>query len=129
MICEQYGSETNIPIAVLWVRLGPEYRTFFVTMFHEQHCIQYLEGILTGIEVKFHAHVQHCLNYMLQLTLCDADLTLEPSDFATREFGMDREGQTHLCRDWEKAYDEATMNWVEWYKYRKTHETARAYLA
>ncbi|KAF9077048.1 hypothetical protein BDP27DRAFT_1255055 [Rhodocollybia butyracea] len=114
-----------LPFGNSMVRLGDMHRPFLVTTFHEQHCVQYLEGVLTGVEVNLHTHIHHCLNYLLQMTLCDADLTLEPGDFTKRNFSEDREGEIHICRDWEPLYNEATVNWIEWYKFMKTHDTAR----
>ncbi|KAH9053135.1 hypothetical protein EDB87DRAFT_1569667, partial [Lactarius vividus] len=44
-------------------------------------------------------HEQHCLNYLRQKELCHPDLTLEPIDFATREFEVDRVRQTCLSSE------------------------------
>ncbi|KAH9051170.1 hypothetical protein EDB83DRAFT_2206435, partial [Lactarius deliciosus] len=61
-------------------------------------------------------HHQHCLNYLRQQALCHPDLTLEPGDFVRRKFGVDRVGQTHMCRDFDTAWDyNATRrNWLDW---------------
>ncbi|KAH9014602.1 hypothetical protein EDB83DRAFT_2321483 [Lactarius deliciosus] len=43
-------------------------------------------------------HHQHFLNYLRQKPLCHPDLTLEPGDFATRDFEEVRVGQTHVSQ-------------------------------
>ncbi|KAI9439097.1 hypothetical protein H4582DRAFT_2075755 [Lactarius indigo] len=64
-------------------------------------------------------HHQHCLNYLRQQALCHPDLTLEPGDFATRDFEVDRVGQTHTCRDFDTAWDYSARNWLDWYYFLK----------
>ncbi|KAH7918124.1 hypothetical protein BV22DRAFT_1025125 [Leucogyrophana mollusca] len=94
------------------VRLGAENRVFFVSMFHQTHCLRYFRDGLLGKSVP--EHILHCLNYVRQWTLCHADLTLEPGDFTMRNFTQDRVGQTHVCHDWDALYDEVSANWAEW---------------
>ena len=71
------------------------------------------------------AHHQHCLNYLRQQALCHPDLTLEPGDFAAaktmprRDFEVDRVGETHVCRDFDAAWDYNTERWLEWYDFLK----------
>lgn len=114
---------STMPYGKGMLRLGQDHRMFAVTMFHELHCMRYIHGVLTATKTPLHAHLHHCLDYLRQMTLCDADLTLEAGDFMTRNFTEERGGSIHICRDWEAVYDEATMNWISWYKYRKAHES------
>ena len=104
------------------VRLGPQKRTFAVAMFHQLHC---LRGIRESLEVGWgtlsqarQAHIHHCFNYIRQWTLCDGDLTLEPGDFAKRNFTVERHGAVHTCRDWDLAYDYMAERWRDWTKFR-----------
>lgn len=102
-------------------RLGADNRTFAVSLYHQEHCLLYLHEQLTdraGDDDRF-AHHQHCLNYLRQQALCHPDLTLEPGDFATRDFGVDRGGEWHVCRDFETAWDDNTRSWLEWYHFLK----------
>lgn len=39
-----------------------------------------------------------------------ADMTLESGDFLHRDFTEDRQGATHICRDWEGVYDVVSSN-------------------
>ncbi|KAI0318451.1 hypothetical protein OF83DRAFT_1115844 [Amylostereum chailletii] len=108
-----------------YVRLGPDRRTFAVAMFHELHCVNTFRKALlmpAAREENLH-HVQHCLNYLRQLFLCAADATLEPGDFAKREYyrgapGMEgvigEWGATRECRDWSVIIDAAEENYVDW---------------
>lgn len=103
-------------------RLGANNRTFAVSLYHQEHCLLYLHAQLTdranNDDGRF-AHHQHCLNYLRQQALCHPDLTLERGDFATRDFEVDRVGETHVCRDFETAWDDNTMRWLEWYHFLK----------
>lgn len=103
------------------VRIGPQNRTFFITMFHEMHCLRYFRNILTDRTDADWPHVQHCFNMLRQWTLCAPDLTLESGDFMQRDFENERVGERHACRDWEAIYDWETGEWAHWYKYLKTH--------
>ena len=100
-------------------RLGVNNRTFAVSLYHQEHCLLYFHAQLTdrtNDSGRF-AHHQHCLNYLRQQALCHPDLTLEPGDFATRDFDLDRVGQTHVCRDFDRAWDYNTENWLKWYHF------------
>ncbi|KAG6873901.1 hypothetical protein C0995_009680 [Termitomyces sp. Mi166 len=92
------------------VRLGPDHRLFLITMFHQFHCLR-------AIELRLHdrntsdidsEHYGHCLNYLRQTLLCDANYSLEEGDFMEKDLENDRVGSTMICRDWEKVY--AAMN-------------------
>jgi hypothetical protein len=64
-------------------------------------------------------HHQHCLNYLREQALCRPDLTLEPGDFASRNFEVDSVRHTHTCRDFETAWDYNTRSWQDWYCFLK----------
>lgn len=105
----------NSPPGTGSVRLGAENRTFFVSMFHELHCLRGLRASLAGDEGIFDSsHMHHCFNYLRQLILCQADLTLEPGDFETRDLHQSLMGSTHICKDWETIYAYLTVNWDDW---------------
>lgn len=93
------------------VGLGIENRAFFVAMFHELHCLRLFQAALTGQNDEAHTH--HCLNYLRQWILCQADLTLEAGDFITRDFEQQRVGAAHVCRDWGEIYDSVAVNWKD----------------
>jgi hypothetical protein len=105
-------------------RLGADNRTFAVSLYHQEHCLLYFHAQLTDRTAddesggRF-AHHQHCLNYLRQQALCHPDLTLERGDFATRDFAVDRVGETHECRDFDRAWDYNTEGWLEWYQFLK----------
>ena len=101
-------------------RIGAGNRTFAVSVFHQQHCLLNLYKQLTNRTNKHRfPHHKHCLNYLRWHALCHPDLTLEPGDFARRDFEVDRVGQTHTCRDFEAAWDYDTRNWLDWYHFLK----------
>jgi len=103
-----------------------------VSLYHQTHCLLNLHAQLAisspsspsiitedgddrrGIRPRY-AHLQHCLNYLRQQALCHPDLTLEPGDFAKRVFEVVRLGETHVCRDFETAWDRNTLRWLEWH--------------
>lgn len=112
-------------------RLGDENRTFAVSLYHQTHCLLNLHAqlaisspssssppIIDGDDRRpRYAHLQHCLNYLRQQALCHPDLTLEPGDFTKRDFDVDRQGETHVCRDFETAWDHNTLRWLEWHRF------------
>jgi len=102
------------------VTLGTNYRTFYLPMFHQSHCLRTFLKALDNGESNYQgsqAHINHCFNYFRQWTMCNADLTLEPGDFMARNFTRERKGMAHVCRAWDRVYFQAAMKWVEWAKY------------
>ncbi|KZV85736.1 hypothetical protein EXIGLDRAFT_699029 [Exidia glandulosa HHB12029] len=99
-----------------YVHLGPENRSFALSMVHEMHCLWILNRVFSspGNPDRI-PHARHCIGYLRHGVLCDADLTLEPGDFFERDFGEEtaRVGETHECRDWSAVYDAAEKNWYE----------------
>ncbi|PBK64373.1 hypothetical protein ARMSODRAFT_979199 [Armillaria solidipes] len=100
-------------------RAGPDHLAYFITTFHEQHCVESLGKMLVTASSRDWGHTQHCLNILRQLALCHPDMTLEPGDFMERNFTEERIGEEHICNDWEGVSDAGTHNWVEWYGWRK----------
>jgi len=92
------------------VRLGPDHRLFLISMFHQFHCLRAMEIRLRDRNSSYidAEHYGHCLNYLRQTLLCDANDSLEEGDFIERNLEVDRIGDTAVCRDWEKVY--AAMN-------------------
>ncbi|THU89930.1 hypothetical protein K435DRAFT_781421 [Dendrothele bispora CBS 962.96] len=86
-------------------------------MFHELHCLRRMRATFTSFDPEGWDHIQHCLNYLREMVLCKADITLERGDFMTRNMTEVRLGATHLCRDWEAIYDQVGLNWLQWYHF------------
>jgi len=89
-----------------FVALGPNNRTFLVSLYHQFHC---LDIIRVGYVVnRTHAaeHIQHCLRYLRQALLCQADTTLEVDIPQISEVDgklyhtANGVGSVHKCRDW-----------------------------
>lgn len=101
-------------------------RMFVVTMFHEMHCLRLLNLAFDETKPVGMHHIKHCLGYLRQMALCDADLTLEPADWEERRRSGEREdsqGATHVCRDWEQVALTVEGNWAEWQKTKATSVT------
>ncbi|KAF9557471.1 hypothetical protein CPC08DRAFT_693189 [Agrocybe pediades] len=108
------------------VRFNKQNQAAMLAMFHQLHCLRGFHSLLSpNSEEKFGMHhSQHCANYLRLWALCDADLTLEPGDFVTRDFRWDRAGQVHTCRDWGQVYSEIDVNWNEWVEeWNRLHAT------
>jgi hypothetical protein len=99
-----YGSGTY--------RVGALNRTLIASIFHQLHCIRSMHQLLVEGGPYFHA--QHCLRYLREEILCEANTTLEPGDFTTSNFTEKRAGATYLCRDWTQVYREVEQNWAVW---------------
>lgn len=76
------------------------------------------EALVNPFNINTAGHHHHCFNYLRQSMLCSADITLEPGDFAERNFTEKRIGATHTCQDWEPIYDMVDDNWFQWVKFR-----------
>ncbi|TBU48060.1 hypothetical protein BD309DRAFT_1015905 [Dichomitus squalens] len=79
-------------------------RTFLVSMVHQLHCLDVFRvGFVTN-RTGYSHHVEHCLRYMLQIVLCNADTTLEADEAGMRggrwEHAAGGVGSVHQCRDW-----------------------------
>jgi len=116
------------PVGDNYIRYGPEWRAFIPAMFHELHCLRTMQTALQQPRSKrYHPaimeHSHHCFTYLIQWTLCSADVTLEPGDFTQRDFATERFGATHTCRDWQSIYDETRSRWREWKSYQMSHNS------
>ena len=94
-------------------------RMFVVTMFHELHCLRMLNGGFETQGYMSEEHLKHCIHYIRQMALCDADMTPEPAGWeekwsAEDDAGLDREGATHVCQDFQSVFDALENSWVEW---------------
>ncbi|KAK0212017.1 hypothetical protein IW262DRAFT_1412950 [Armillaria fumosa] len=98
------------------IRLGPENRLFFISFWHQLHCLRMMHAALKANAASLDdlLHAEHCLNLLRQWVLCHADTSLEPGDFTKRNFKYDLGNQLHVCHDWDTLYVEASRNWHEW---------------
>ncbi|KAJ3571226.1 hypothetical protein NP233_g3891 [Leucocoprinus birnbaumii] len=104
-----------------YVRLGGEHRVFMVTMYHELHCLRVLNKAFGKHPIATPGHIQHCLNYLRQGALCHPDLSLEPGNFEEKDFGVERTGAIHMCRDWEAPYEVMSERLDLWLKETWVH--------
>ncbi|KAJ3753850.1 hypothetical protein EV360DRAFT_52726 [Lentinula raphanica] len=89
-------------------------RMFVVTMFHELHCLRLLNLAFDKSNVVGDHHIIHCLNYLRQMAMCDADLTIEVYDWEKQYKTIAKEGSTHVCRDWMQVIGLVDKNWKDW---------------
>lgn len=97
-------------------RIGPLNRTAVCSLFHQLHCIRTLHTLLAkgSHGDASHHHAQHCLRYLREEILCDANTSLEPGDFTLSNFSEKRVEATYMCRDWNQVYNEVEHNWAVW---------------
>lgn len=93
---------------------------YLVAHYHNLHCLRSLRHYLNIAMVwrpdyKFTSmdkgHVDHCLIYLRQIALCNADLTLEPASH--KQMTPDGRvtdavtgvGVKHRCVDWSQVWD------------------------
>lgn len=87
-----------------FVRLGPNDRTFLVSLYHQLHCLDIIRvGYLTNRTHAFE-HIEHCLRYLRQILVCHVDTTLEV-DIPQVVDGIwthsgNGVGSVHRCKDW-----------------------------
>ncbi|KAJ7622542.1 hypothetical protein FB45DRAFT_838606 [Roridomyces roridus] len=107
-------------------RLGPEYRVFLPTFYHQLHCVRRAQIAFLGTATNdtrartsnLH-HFAHCLNYLRQTLLCQAADGLEEGDFMRTEWSAQGPRDSLVCDDWKKVHDVmdgAYDDWLEWKK-------------
>jgi len=106
-----------------FIRIGPSHRTFMVGLIHQLHCLSTIQKsfLYPNYALFGEHHIGHCLNYLRQLFLCEADDTLEPGDFVEEILaGKGDEGPIfeRECRDWETVLDFNRDNLIKFRHYR-----------
>ncbi|KAJ7048673.1 hypothetical protein C8F01DRAFT_1266804 [Mycena amicta] len=126
MSTEFYALDANeewaslIPYGHGWVRLGMQREPFAVSMYHQLHCLESIRlALLHGHQnpsPQLKSHTNHCFNYLRQLLLCKADMTLEPTNITRIASGKllasaSGEDVVHVCKDWVQVrrFVEANM--------------------
>lgn len=96
--------------------MGDHRRTLIVATGHELHCLYRLVNALNihTLPTSHHAHSLHCLDYIRQGILCDADLTLEPFDPLELVASKGKLGAVHVCKDWTKLLKSMEENFEGW---------------
>ncbi|KAF9480757.1 hypothetical protein BDN70DRAFT_804699, partial [Pholiota conissans] len=92
------------------LHLGEEHRIFLIALYHQTHCLRGLEYafLFPNSTAYTPHHIQHCLNYLRQHFLCQADDELETGDFI--EWNSSPGSVYHkdrVCRDWKQVHDAA----------------------
>lgn len=118
-----------------FVRLGEDKRVFSVVMFHQVHCIEIMQRSLranTGDgDGHMQEHFQHCLSYLRQLFLCEADATLEPGDVLKEVEELELSERlpfTRECRDWSAVYDYMDTNLLDFREFRTANRTGHVFI-
>ncbi|KAF8142291.1 hypothetical protein K438DRAFT_687413 [Mycena galopus ATCC 62051] len=96
----------------------------FVSMYHQLDCMDTFGRALTATSHRAGwARLQHCLNYLREMAMCQADITLEVGNFSERNFEIERQGGSYVCRDWEQFHAAVQLNWVRWRGVWKHYDT------
>lgn len=105
-----------------WYKLGPRMHAYAAVMQHDLHCLDIFHRalVVTDSRSRF-GHVQHCLNYLRQVILCDPDLTLEDVDALEVDHDLVRQGTTRVCRDWSAVWRESERAENEWQAFIKSN--------
>jgi hypothetical protein len=113
---------SNSPVGTGNLAYGSTHRSLYVAMFHELHCVRQIRRRLANPKGKIGiGHARHCLQYLREATLCQADTTLERGDFMKRNFTEEPIGATHICRDWTEVYTEIRAQFIDWFQYLKVN--------
>ncbi|EPQ56286.1 hypothetical protein GLOTRDRAFT_138062 [Gloeophyllum trabeum ATCC 11539] len=102
-----------------FVHLGPHYRAFGISMFHQLACLNDIRQTLaTPLADRTAAQLEsnhRCFNYLRQTLLCEPELRLEPESDKLNELGLnevvDGLGMKHSCRDWTVVYEAMESNY------------------
>ena len=111
-----------IPVGHGFVKLDDYYA---VSMYHQMHCLNSFRKMFNGRNDSRAGHdslhVVHCLSYLRQMVLCNADVTLEPAFAAQNVDGRKTQaaygaGVTHQCNDWVQVREFVETNYDEFMK-------------
>ena len=100
--------------------VGPYRHRYLSTVHHSLHCIHVLA---TDARQSSIPHWEHCLMYIRQVFICNADVTLEPGDFLQRNLTFDRQGVTRQCKDWKMVDDWMNTKFRELLKLNEVFDT------
>ena len=99
---------------VVWLTVeGGERKPFTFSLFHQLRCLNIVRESLMARRrppyIEPNRLAVHCVNYLRQMVLCRADLTLES---ARHPVGPNTvvSDVTHVCRDWSVIWDEVEGN-------------------
>ena len=99
---------------VVWLTMkGGERKPFTFALFHQLRCLNIVrESLMARREPPYIEPSRlaiHCMNYIRQMVLCRADLTLES---ARHPVGPNTvvSDITHVCRDWSVIWDDVEGN-------------------
>ncbi|KAL0058279.1 hypothetical protein AAF712_015050 [Marasmius tenuissimus] len=102
----EWDTLTTNPLGFGRVKMGPKRRLLTATFFHQMHCIREMAHAAMDHNDRWatRGHVAHCLSYLRQSLLCDADYKLELGNFMDGGFEAGGEGEARVCRDWETVF-------------------------
>lgn len=93
-----------LPHEFAQVYLGKPPLPYVASMFHTLHCtrmlLDSLNGTMPTVGTLRALHLTHCVNYVRQMTLCQADATLEEVAHSGNRHGTPG---NRKCRDWGKV--------------------------
>jgi hypothetical protein len=103
------------------LRLGPNKRTFTISMFHQLQCLNVVReslalehsrvGVPPPVAEEQPQDVRDCMDYLRHAVLCRAELRLENVKAWGHGTIHTTEAEvTHTCRDWGAVYDAAKEN-------------------
>jgi hypothetical protein len=83
---------------------------------NQLHCLRALNLALGRYPNLTAAHSEHCLSYLRSMTLCSADLTLEPVNIDTtgRIMHTETSDATYTCADWDSVYTKMQNDHQSW---------------
>ncbi|THV07089.1 hypothetical protein K435DRAFT_710411 [Dendrothele bispora CBS 962.96] len=115
----EWQSTITNPLGMGRVHLGDNHRLFTATFWHQIHCVREMARAIVDPDhpEATPGHIEHCLGYLRQGFLCEAEYGLEAGDFMKRDFVTEPIADTVVCRDWEGAFkylEEQTEEWVRW---------------
>jgi len=113
--------DTIFPRGGGFVSIGPDQRVFGFSMYHQMHCLIRIRDAILDHENTPHVH--HCLNYLRQLILCDANPTLEKVIMEISDRAVDLRKE-RVCRDWSKVWEVAEEGYEIWLETHPKNETS-----
>ncbi|KXL47457.1 hypothetical protein M433DRAFT_77003, partial [Acidomyces richmondensis BFW] len=105
----------------------------FLEVFHQLHCLNTIRQYLDidhykvhfpGTELENRAHVDHCIDILRQVLMCQADISVVTMNWVTfMEHPTPDFSTNHICRDFQRIQRWNDDHALPWAPFRKTSES------
>jgi len=112
-----------------FIYLGKDQRQFSIAMLHQLRCLQIIrytiienqQKLSSNITIKPDHLVDHCIGYLRQIILCQADTTVESLRSHTGGDAADLESANYTCKDWTQVFESINLNHAQYSQWKSAN--------